>query len=166
MSACAPGFRARAAAAALLIAAVLIAGCLGASGSDDPFGALPPCGSSHASKRIAAARYLEGRSRLWLAYTLPSAGGEACGFATDLHRGVLYVELRTPERVSGSTVTELGCVEANLDRPAEPGIPLRPVLAVRPDRVVDKVGVDPRELVADAPDCPTVSELQPSFGFD
>jgi hypothetical protein len=150
----------------MLTAALVFAGCLGANDSDDSLGPLPPCGPSHASKRIAAARYLEGRSRIRLAYTLPPTGGEVCGFATDLHRGVLYVELRTPERVSGPTVTELGCVEATLDRPAEPGVPLRPVLEVRPSRVAEKVGVDPRELVADARDCPTVSELQPSFGFD
>jgi hypothetical protein len=79
---------------------------------------------------------------------------------------VLYIELRTPERVSGPTVTEMGCVEAELDRPPEPGVPLRPVLEVRPSRVAEKVGVDPREFVADARDCPAVSELQPSFGFD
>jgi hypothetical protein len=166
MSAFAPGFCARAAVAAMLTAVLVFAGCLGTNDSDDALGPLPPCGPSHASKRIAAARYLEGRSGVRLAYTLPPAGGEACGFATDLHRGVLYVELRTPERVSGPTVTELGCVEATLDRPAAPGIPLRPVLEVRPDRVAEKVGVDPRELVANAQDCPTVSQLQPSFGFD
>jgi hypothetical protein len=147
--------------------ALVVAGLLqGCDSGDDSGDVLAECGSSHASKRIAAARFLDGRSGVRLAYTLPPAGGEACGFATDLHRDVLYIELRTPERVSGPTVTEMGCVAAKLDRPAEPGVPLRPVLELRPSRVAKKVGVDPREFVADARDCPAVSVLQPSFGFD
>jgi hypothetical protein len=78
----------------------------------------------------------------------------------------LYVELRTPERVSAPTVTRLGCVEVVLDRPAAPGVPLRPVLGLDLSRVSRKLGVDAARFLPEAGDCPVASQRQASFLID
>jgi hypothetical protein len=123
------------------------------------------CGAAHSTRPIAAARFIENRNAIRFVYASSPDGGEPCGFAAAPHEGILYVELRTPNRAKGRN-RQLACVDGRLDRrsPAR-----RLSLIGRADNHALRSEIADFNLQAffdTSVECADVSRMQPSFVID